>query len=95
MLRSGHFSGVVLQTAGLPDGITPTSPKHAEPVTLLDAGLRFKLEFSEWRAAVGSSRALDLLENVQFGHRHSFLGFRTLDWGAHITPFSADAQDSL
>ena len=72
MLRSGQFFQVFLQVSRLSNGVAPTGPIYAEPVIPLDAGLALELEFSEWRAAVGFGGALDFLETVQFGHRHSF-----------------------
>ena len=68
---------VILYVTGFSYGIAPASPIHAEPVVPFYARLRFELKFSERGAAVRFGGAFDFLENVQFRHRHSFLGFRT------------------
>ena len=74
MLGRDHLFNAVLSVHRFSDGIAPPSPIHTEPVIPLDARLQFKLEFSQWRPAVGFCGAFDFLENVQLGHRHSFLG---------------------
>ena len=80
MRRPGELLKVVPQVSSLPDGIAPAGPIHAKPVVPFDSSLRFELEFSKGGAAVGFRGACDFLENVQFGHRHSFLGY-PLDCG--------------
>jgi hypothetical protein len=64
----------MLHAVRFANGIAPASPIQTEPIVSLDPGFRFELEFSKWGAAVGLGGALDFLENVQFGHRHSILG---------------------
>jgi len=78
MLWSAHHLPLIQHTGCFPDCITPASPVDAKPVIPFDAGLRFKLESSERRSAVGRCSAFDFLKNVQFGHRHSFPEFLAL-----------------
>ena len=49
MLACDHLFNAVLSVHRFSDGIAPPSPIHTEPVIPLDAGLQFKLEFSQWR----------------------------------------------
>ena len=92
MLRSAHHLHLIQHTGCFPDRITPASPVDAKPVISFDAGLRFKLESSQRRSAVGRCSAFDFLKNVQFGHRHSFPEFLALALlGMNITPFYAHA----
>src|SRR4029453_13247552 len=87
MLGRAHLFNAVLYVHCFSNGIPPPTPIPTEPVIPLDTGLQFKLEFSQWRPAVGFCGAFDFLENVQLGHRHSFLGSsHLLDWGnAHYS----------
>jgi hypothetical protein len=93
MLWSAHHLHLSLQTGCFPDCITPAGPVDAKPVISFDASLRFKLEFSEWRSAVGGCSTFNFLKNVQFGHRHSFRVFLALALmgGMNSTPFCAHA----
>ena len=92
MLWSVHHLHLIQHTGCFPDRITPASPVDAKPVIPFDAGLRFKLESSERRSAVGRCRAFDFLKNAQLGHRHSFPEFFTAcPMGMNITPFCAHA----
>jgi hypothetical protein len=87
MLACDHLFNAVLYVHCFSKGVAPPSPIHTEPVIPLDAGLQFKLEFSQWRPAVGFCGAFDFLENVQLGHRHPFLGCRTrFAGGTETTP---------
>jgi hypothetical protein len=97
MLWWSDSFNMILNVAGFAYGIAPASPIHAEPVRPFYPGLRFELKFSEWSAAVGFCGALDFLENVQFRHRHSFLGFfaRLSVGGMKNTLFCAGVQEGL
>ena len=93
MLGRDHLFNAVLYVPRFSNGIAPPSPIHTEPVIPLDAGLQFKLEFSQRRSAVGSCGAFDFLENVQLGHRDSSLGYRTrVAGGIKITPIECVVQ---
>ena len=93
ILSSGEFLEMVLNISRLTDRITPTCPVDAKPIVSLDTGFRFELDFSQWGTAVGFCGAFDFLENVQFRHRHSFLGFRTFRLGGtDNTLFLVDVQ---
>lgn len=86
----------ILQAVSFSDRITPASPIHTKPIVSPDAGFGFELKSSKWSAAVRSSGALDLPENVQFRHRHSFLGSRTRRrYDTNATPFLTYMRENL
>ena len=86
----------ILQAVSFSDRIAPASPIHTKPIVSPDAGFGFELKSSKWSAAVRSSGALDLPENVQFRHRHSFLGSRTRRrYDTNATPFLTYMRENL
>ncbi len=68
MPLSRRLLKVILHIARFANSIAPTSPIQAIPVIPFDTRLRFELEFSQWRAAVGLCGAFDFSKDVQFGH---------------------------
>ena len=87
MLGCDHLFNAVLYVHRFPNGIAPPSPIHTEPVIPLMPVCNSNWSFRSARPAVGFCGAFDFLENVQLGHRHSFLGCRTrFAGGTETTP---------